>query len=88
MSDKLNKSKQPILIEVIDVSNNVYCDYCNKDYTDKDDSGDILFGSNAICPDYTPNALKNIEKHNEESHIKARCPKDMSYANWVRNHLR
>jgi len=66
----------------------VNCDLCNKDYTDSDESGGVEFGSKAVCPDCTPGILKSVKKYNEEEHIKRRCPKDMSFANWVRNILR
>lgn len=72
----------------IEPGNVVLCDDCNADYTDSDESGGILFGSRAICPKCQQKWIENARKYNEEKYIKARCPKDMSFADWVRDYLR
>lgn len=66
----------------------VICDLCGKDYTNSNEKGGITFGSKACCPDCTPGILKSAKKYNEESYIKSRCPKDKSFAQWVREDLR
>jgi hypothetical protein len=35
---------------IIDIGDEVTCDFCNADYTDSDAVGGILIGSYAICP--------------------------------------
>jgi hypothetical protein len=37
-------------IITIDPGRTVVCDDCNADYTDSPDTGGLLFGSRAICP--------------------------------------
>ena len=61
----------------------VNCDICNKDYSYSDEHGGFLFGSKGVCPDCAPEFLQSVIKHNEESHIRAYCPKDMSFKDWM-----
>ncbi len=71
-------------VDVIeDLGDRVYCDYCNKDYTDSKESGGIIFGSKAICPECAPEALNRIRGYNEEHFIKAYCPEKMSFHQFV-----
>lgn len=69
-------------VEVMDIGRNVQCDWCNKDYTDLPDSGGIIFGSKACCPECSPNLIAAVVRHKEEKYIKARCPVGMSFADW------
>jgi len=75
-------------VEHFDLGDNVICDLCGKDFTNSDAVGGIEFVSKACCPDWTPTILKSAKKYNEESHIRSRCPKDKSFAQWVREDLR
>ena len=75
-------------IYVIDPGNNVICDYCNEDFTDSPLEGGILFQSKAICPRCSPEAEKSIARYGEERFIRGRCPKGMSFADWVRDKVR
>lgn len=70
-------------IEVRDIGERVVCDCCNADYSNRSESGGILFGSHAICPACTPSLLKDIEAYGEQDGIKARCPEGMSFRDWV-----
>jgi len=70
------------------IGDTVICDLCNEDYTTSDVSGGIYFSGKAVCPSCTPNFEKIIKDCKEEEYIKDRCPKDVSYADWVRNTLR
>lgn len=54
----------------MDIGNRVLCDACNKDYTDSDARGGILFGSKAICPECTPRWLHDARAYGEESHVR------------------
>lgn len=74
--------------ETTNIGDTVLCDYCNEDYTNSDAKGGIYFAGKAICPKCTPNAITNIAKYNEEKYIKAICPDDQSFADWVREVLR
>lgn len=69
--------------EIIDIGDTVICDICNEDYTNRDDSGGFLFGTYAYCPDCAKSRMANIRSYNEEKYIKAHCPPNMSYKDWV-----
>jgi len=73
----------PDQIIIIDVGDNVICDWCDQDYTHSDKTGGILFTSHAICPDCTPRALVSIKKHNEERFILARAEPDETFKDFV-----
>lgn len=63
----------------------VLCDFCNKDWSDSDQSGGILVLSKGCCPDCEDRLRKSIAKYNEEWSIKGECPKDVSFADWIRS---
>ena len=69
--------------QIIDFGDMVFCDICNKEYTNLSESGGILFGSNAYCPSCSPRLEIEARRYNETSYIKARCPKGMSFKDWV-----
>lgn len=75
--------KKMKLESVIDVGETVVCDMCNANYTDSNRSGGFIFGSKAVCPECAPEMQANIEKHNEEKHIKAYCPLGMSFKDFI-----
>jgi hydrogenase maturation factor HypF (carbamoyltransferase family) len=62
----------------------VLCDFCNDDYTVSDDTGGLIFGSKAVCPNCTPKLSADAKRYNEEHFIKARCKPDQSFADFVR----
>ena len=62
----------------------VFCDGCSKDWSDSDESGGILFGSKAYCPDCATDGEESARDWDEERHINGRCPPNQSYADWVR----
>ena len=68
----------------IDVGRLVVCDICDKDYTDSDESGGFVFGSSGYCPKCAPEQLEVIKKYNEEHFIKAHCPTNLSFSDFVR----
>ena len=49
----------------------VLCDMCNKDYTNSDLVGGILYGTAAYCPECAPSILRNAKEFNEEQFINA-----------------
>jgi len=73
---------------VVNLGSSVACDMCNKDWTRSDVSGGFLFSSYAVCPDCAEEQLKSIKSFNEEKYITKYCPKDKSFADWVREDLR
>lgn len=68
----------------IDIGDTVLCDLCSKDWTDSDESGGYLFQSKAVAPCCADQFMKKIKKYNEERFIYGYCPKDMSFADWIR----
>lgn len=64
----------------------VICDGCSKDYTDSPESGGIYgLMTKAFCPECAPKVEADAKKYGEDQYIFARCPKGMSFADWVRN---
>lgn len=61
----------------------VVCDLCNRDYTQSEVSGGFLFGDKAVCPECAPEFERKVHEYNEAQYIKARCPADMSFYDWV-----
>ena len=70
-------------ITEIDIGNSVVCDVCNGDFTDSDESGGFLFGSNAYCPKCAEKNLPIIKGYGEERYIKAFCPENISFKDFV-----
>lgn len=68
--------------------NEVICDMCGADWTDRPESGSFLFGSYGVCPDCSERVMNNIKRYNEEDHIRATCPEGMSHADWIRDIVR
>lgn len=66
----------------------VICDMCSKDWTDDPTPGGFLLLSNGVCPDCEDRVMKSVKKYNEEWSIKAYCPSDMAYADWIRDIVR
>uniref|UniRef100_A0A6M3LLW0 Uncharacterized protein n=1 Tax=viral metagenome TaxID=1070528 RepID=A0A6M3LLW0_9ZZZZ len=69
----------------LDPGNNVYCDYCDEDWTSRPETGGILFQSKAICPNCVARARKSIAGYGEEQFIRGECPEGMPFADWVRS---
>lgn len=70
-------------IVTVDLGETVMCDICSKDYTDSDKSGGFLFDSYAYCPKCAGERLSEIRRNGELGHIKAICPKDQSFKDFV-----
>jgi hypothetical protein len=70
--------------EKIPVGRDVICDLCSEDWTDRPESGGFLFVSTGVCPDCAPDFMRGIIKYKEQEHIRGRCPKDQSFADWIR----
>lgn len=67
----------------IDMGENVVCDICGEDWTERTESGGFLFGSKAYCPDCAEDGLRRIRGYHEEHMIRAYCPSDKSFKDWV-----
>ena len=72
----------------INLGDIVACDLCNKDWTFDKTSGGFYFSGKAVCPDCSEKTLKSIKEYNEEEYIDSYCPKDKSFADYVRQDLR
>ncbi len=81
LEDKWNEAEKTG--KPISIGNTVICDICDKDYTDLSDSGGFIFTSSAYCPDCADKGLKTIKSYNEEQFIKATCPENVSFADFV-----
>ena len=71
-------------IEIIPAGRGVQCDACGEDWTDRLESGGLLFGSYAYCPMCAKRAERRANYYGESHCITDRCPADMSFADWVR----
>jgi len=71
-------------VYTIDPGNYVFCDWCGEDFTERDDSGGFLFGSKAVCPLCAPKVRALADSYDEGHLIRAVCPKEVSFADWVR----
>ncbi len=70
-------------ITVIDMGDQVLCDWCGKDYTNSDAKGGFMFGFKATCPSCAPKMEADAKKYDEEHYIRARCPADLTFREWV-----
>jgi len=76
------------MIKTINMHDTVLCDMCNKDYTRSEEKGGFDFAGKAICPSCAPSIMEGIQKYDEQEFINSICPKDMSFADYVRKVLR
>lgn len=67
----------------IDIGNRVICDFCDTDYTDRNDLGGVLFESKAVCPECVPGLLESCAKYNEERFIRDRAGDGESFRDFV-----
>ncbi len=70
--------------KLVEVGELVVCDICDKNLTESDEQGGMIFGSKAYCPSCTVGALPRIRGYNEEHFIRARCPDGIAFADFVR----
>jgi len=69
-----------------DMEDTVICDQCGKDYTNSDMRGGFIFGSHAYCPVCAKESIERIKSYGEEGYIKAYCPDNMSFKDFVVNY--
>lgn len=69
-------------IDVVDIGDSVHCDMCGKDWSGRSESGGILFGSHAACPDCAPKVEADAKRYRESAHIRGRCPPGIPFAEW------
>lgn len=74
--------------EIFDIGDDVFCDYCGKDYSNSDAQGGIMFGSKGACPECAERVEEGARKHNEMDWIKARCPEGKSFKDWILQDIR
>ena len=69
----------------VDIGRLVVCDWCEADYTDRPESGGVLFGSKAACPGCVADGFEERAKSfGEARFIRERCPDGVSFADWIR----
>lgn len=68
---------------IIECGKEVICDFCNKDYTNSNETGGALCGSSAVCPECTPRLIAKAKEYNEEHIIGPKCPEYLSFRDWV-----
>lgn len=71
------------IIQEIDLGNKVFCDVCNGDFTNSDEQGGFVFGSKGYCPKCAKERLPAIKGYSEENYIKAFCPENMSFKDFI-----
>lgn len=71
------------MIERTDIGNSVVCDMCGDDWTARDGTGGILFGSKAACPTCAPQVEADATRYGETQYIRDRCPPGLHYREWV-----
>lgn len=64
----------------------VLCDACGTDFTFSSAQGGLIVLSSAWCPDCTARMRDDLRRYNEEQHIRATCPANMSVAEFVVRH--
>lgn len=67
----------------LNISNTVICDICDKDYSTSNKKGGFIFATNAVCPTCVPALLRDIKMFGESNYIKAFCPADMSFKDFI-----
>ncbi len=73
-------------VDRIDIGNTVLCDLCNEDYTDSQEKGGFIFMTKGVCPKCSRKFLETVKKCKEEVYISEYCPKDTSFADFIRNY--
>lgn len=70
---------------IVDIGNRVVCDLCNADYTNSDESGGFIFQSKAVCPECETPFLETIIGYQETNFIRSRCPRGVSFKDYILN---
>ena len=70
-------------VVILDVGHTVICDVCDEDWTGNPESGGFLFETKAYCPKCVRTRLDSIKSYDEERFIRAWCPPNLSFADWV-----
>lgn len=71
------------VVETFDIGDEVIYDLCSKDFTHSDACGGFLFGGKGVCPDCADDFMVNVKKYNEEQYIKATCPPDKTFKQFI-----
>lgn len=80
--------KDRSVVTVIEMGDDVFCDFCGDDYTHSDAVGGIQFGSKAACPKCAPEIEASASKYGESSYIKNRAEKGQLFRDFVIQTLR
>ena len=89
MESFYSESMQEVFGEIVKLDDSrVLCDFCNKDWTDSNVSGGIMFSGKSCCPECEPGIEETALQNDEERHITARCPRTISYSEWTEKIIR
>ena len=86
MNEQLEKAWDTALANPgtpVDIGDNVVCDSCNADFTNRNDEGGLLFESKGICPACTPEWEKSALHYGEEHLIRARAKPGQSFKDFI-----
>ena len=89
MEAKVSEIVEDVFDEVVKLDDSrVRCDLCNKDWTDSNVSGGIMFAGKSCCPECEPGMEEKALREGEEHYITARCPQSLSYSDWTTKIIR
>ena len=75
-------------VSITNLGGAVLCDSCNADHTINSKPGGLLFSGYAVCGECEDEWRARAKKHDEEHFILQTCPKDKTFADWVREDIR
>ena len=80
MEAKVSEIVEEVFDDIVKLDDSrVKCDLCNKDWTDSNVSGGIMFAGKSCCPECEPGMEERAISTGEENYITARCPQSLSY---------
>ena len=78
----------PIFGEMVQITINpgrhVLCDLCNQNFSDRPELGGMIVGGYAVCPLCAPSFEQELSRQNATYMIRARCPANTSFADFIR----
>lgn len=72
--------------EPVPVGDFVVCDGCDKDFSNSQEAGGIIFTSSAYCPACAPRIEDSAKKYGETRFIRGRAEPGETFADFVRRY--
>ena len=89
MEAKVSEIVEDVFYEVVKRDDSsVRCDLCNKDWTESNVSGGIMFAGKSCCPECEPGMEEKALREGAEHYITARGPQSLSYSDWTTKIIR